>query len=93
MRFEAKESDIRSRWALRLGGGDRSGILELRSEDNGLFWVWADKPAHLVPLVGVQMAGQTAAPRRFFDIEAAVNHLMHCTGVAFRGDCGLEQLA
>lgn len=84
---------VQSRWALRLGCKP-SGVLELRVSDSGYHWRWIDKPAHLVPLVGVQEAGSNdAKPRRFFDVDSAIGHLMRCTGIAFRGDCGLEQLA
>lgn len=31
-------------------------------------------------------------PYRFFDLDGAMRHLMACSGVALRGDCGLEQV-
>lgn len=84
---------VQSRWGLRLGCRP-AGVLELRVSDSGYHSRWIDKHAHLVPLVGVQEAGSNyAKPRRFFDFDSAIGHQMRCTGIAFRGDCGLEQLA
>jgi hypothetical protein len=86
-----ESSDVAARWALRLGRGDAGGVLELRRADAGYFWRWADKPSHLVPLVGVQDA-QGSKPQGFCDMDSAIGHLMSNVGFAFRGDCGLEQV-
>ena len=86
-------SRVHASWALQLARVS-SGVLELQLAETGFFWRWRDKPEHLVPLLGVQEAGrEDIKPHRFFDLETAIGHLMSCTGLAFRGDCGFEQLA
>jgi hypothetical protein len=87
-----ESSAVEARWALRLGcGRDANGVLELRRAAAGYFWRWADKPGHLVPLVGVQDA-QGRKPHGFCDMDSAIGYLMCNVGFAFRGDCGLEQV-
>ena len=66
-----------------------SGTLELRETPSGFFWRWNNKPVHLVPLLGVLDDATPQDVKRFFDPEYAMAHLMHCTGIAFGGDCGL----
>lgn len=88
-------SNVEARWSLRLGrDAATGGVLELHRAEAGYFWRWTDKPAHLVQLVGVLDAHRPSdfKPRRFFDLEGAMRHLMDCAGIAFRGDCGLEQV-
>lgn len=86
-------STVAARWALRLGcSAGSSGVFELRRAPAGFFWRWADKPSHLVAIVGVQDGAMGSKPMPFLDMDSAIGHLMCNAGFAFRGDCGLEQV-
>jgi hypothetical protein len=65
-----------------------AGHLDLYECPFGYAWSWEDKPSQLVSLLGVQ---DEHTPQSWFftDRDSAIGHLMHCTGIAFRGDCGL----
>lgn len=85
-----KDAKRSSRWQVEILGAP-CGELELYLTEAGYVWYWSHKPQHLVPLVGV-LDDQTPVdrrPYRFHEFEGAVSHLMHCTGVAFSGQCGL----
>ena len=68
-----------------------SGKLELYETDSGFAWFWKDKPRHLVPLNGVpdDVSVKLARPWRFAEVQDAVEHVLHCTGTAYYGRCGL----
>lgn len=71
-----------------------AGELELHATNRGWAWRWHDKPAHLVRLLGVPAVNEPTkdAPWVFADRNDAVDHLMHATGKAFYGHCGLVEV-
>lgn len=80
-------SQLEASWAF-LVDHRPSGQLELHRSASGYAWRWANKPAHLVDLLGVKSASNLL-PWWFQDLDAAVEHLMKCTGIAFAGRCAL----
>lgn len=78
----------RATWQMQVLGRP-SGTLSLYETLQGLVWCWHDKPAHLVPLLGVWQEQDNRKPWLFFEAEAAVQHVMDCTGIAFSGQCSL----
>ncbi len=78
-------------WRLEVAGRE-AGTLALHSTKPGLLWVWTDKPADLVELLGVREGDVPGKPYYFYDSLSALDHLMRCTGVAFDGHCGLAAL-
>lgn len=85
-----KDAKRSSCWQVEVLGAP-SGELELYLTEAGYVWYWSGKPQHLVPLAGVldDHSPENRKPYRFCEFEGAVAHLMHCTGIAFCGQCGL----
>ena len=71
--------------------GRPSGELSLYETPVGYVWNWSGKPSHLIPLVGVleDDAIETKRAFRFGELDAAVSHVMHCSGIAYKGQCAL----
>lgn len=81
---------LTSSWAV-VAQGALSGALELYLTAAGYVWNWRGRPAEMVPLVGVldDRSSADQKPLRFVEMENALAHVMHCTAIAFNGDCGL----
>lgn len=82
-------------WTVVLAGRESAGTLHLLQAEAGLHWEWADKPSHLVPLVGVRDPSSPLGfrPNRFAESGQAVFHVLDCIGFAFRGQCSLIEVS